>query len=406
MLELLWLLLPLAAASGWWAARRSAARSEPSAARYSPAYFRGLNYLLNEQPDKAIDIFVKMIEVDSETVETHLALGNLFRRRGEVDRAIRIHQNLIARPTLDRDQRALALLELGQDYMRAGLFDRAESLFKELTEMKLHERQAYSNLRTIYQQEKDWQGCLDVADRLERLTGDSLATEKAHYYCELAREACEARRFGAAEELLGMARSIDRHCVRATILRGHLAEQSGDDAAAVEIFQQVEEQDADYLPEVLPHLIPCFKRSGTRGELVDYLRRLVERRPGTAAILALAEIIEADEGSGAALEFVTRSLQGQPTLEGLDRLIALSLKQAGAESKETLKILQQVVATLIEGRAPYHCERCGFSSKTLYWQCPSCKSWSSIKQGQVLALPHDPPASPRVAERARRKEAR
>ena len=396
MIELLWLLLPLAAASGWWAARRSSARKEATSTGYSPDYFRGLNYLLNEQPDKAIDVFVKMIEVDSETVETHLALGNLFRRRGEVDRAIRIHQNLIARPTLDRDQRALAPLELGQDYMRAGLFDRAESLFKELTEMKLHERQAYGNLRTIYQQEKDWEACLSVAKKLERLTGDPLRTERAHYYCELAEEARETKRFGDAKDLLRKAHSIDNNCVRATILQGRLAEESGDCGAAIRIYRQVEEQDADYLSEVLPSLVSCFKREGDRSELAGYLGQLVEKRSGTTAMLALAEIIEADEGSGAALEFVTRFLQRHPNLEGLDRLIGLNLKRAGDESTETLKILQHVVSTLLERRAPYHCERCGFSSKTLYWQCPSCKSWSSIKQAQDLA--HETLRKPKVVQ--------
>ena len=384
MIELLWLLLPLAAASGWWAARRSDSRKASTAASYSPAYFRGLNYLLNEQPDKAIDIFVKMIEVDSETVETHLALGNLFRRRGEVDRAIRIHQNLIARPTLDRDQRALALLELGQDYMRAGLFDRAESLFKELTEMRLHESQAYANLRIIYQQEKDWNGCLSVAKKLERITGEPLRTERAHYCCELAQEACDRKSFDEAKDLLRTAHSIDKRCVRATILTGRLAEQSGDFTSAIRAYRQVEEQDADYLSEVLPSLVECFRREGSRDELTAYLKRLLENRPGSTAMLALAEIMEADEGSGAALDFVTRSLPHHPNLEGIDRLIALNLKRTDDESTATLKILQQVISTLIESRHSYHCERCGFSSKALYWQCPSCQSWSSIKQGQDL----------------------
>jgi lipopolysaccharide biosynthesis regulator YciM len=146
MYELALLLLPVAAASGWWAARRSARREAENCADPDPAYFRGLNYLLNEQPDKAIDVFIKLLEVDNETVETHLALGNLFRRRGEVDRAIRIHQNLIARSGLNRDQKALALLELGQDYMRAGLFDRAESLFSELVDMSLYRGRAAGNL--------------------------------------------------------------------------------------------------------------------------------------------------------------------------------------------------------------------------------------------------------------------
>jgi lipopolysaccharide biosynthesis regulator YciM len=163
--ELLLLLLPVAAASGWIAARRSQRQERGKCVNdTSPVYFRGLNHLLNEEPDKAIDAFVEMLEVDSDTVETHLALGNLFRRRGEVERAIRIHQNLIARPALTREQRAQALLELGQDYMRAGLLDRAENLFRELKDTRLHVRQALKNLLVIYEKERDWQACLDTAD--------------------------------------------------------------------------------------------------------------------------------------------------------------------------------------------------------------------------------------------------
>jgi len=153
--DLLWLLLPLAAASGWWVARLDHQNRPGKGARDFPsAYFKGLNFLLNEQPDKAIEVFIKVLEVDSETAETHLALGNLFRRRGEVERAIRIHQNLIARPTLDKEQRSQALLELGQDYLKAGLFDRAENLFIELAENRLHSQPALRFLMQIYQQER------------------------------------------------------------------------------------------------------------------------------------------------------------------------------------------------------------------------------------------------------------
>ena len=186
-IALLWLLLPLAALSGWWAAWRSmkAAASEGQK-RIHPEYFKGLNFVLNEQPDKAIEVFIRMLEVDSETVETHLALGNLFRRRGEVDRAIRIHQNLIARPTLDREQRAMALLELGMDYMRSGLLDRAEGLFKELVETGSHSIQAYSELLEIYQQEKEWDNAISIARKLELVSGKSLGPVIAQFYCEKA----------------------------------------------------------------------------------------------------------------------------------------------------------------------------------------------------------------------------
>ncbi len=383
MQELLWLLLPIAAASGWLAARRSEQRTEKPPAGRSPDYFRGLNYLLNEQPDKAIDVFVKMLEVDSETVETHLALGNLFRRRGEVDRAIRIHQNLIARPTLNRDQRAQALLELGQDYMRAGLFDRAESLFNELCEMKMYQEQALENLRIIYQQEKEWERCLQVARELERLTGEPLRTERAHYYCELAEEARAKKDFSALAALLKKAHGSDENCVRATILQGQMEVAERACKAAIKTFKRVERQDPAYLSEVLPMLLECYKEGG-RQELKDYLRQLYERNQGIAPALALVDLVQGEEGDAAALRFLTDYLQQHPDLEGLDRLIRLSLKGVDAAAADTLGILQQLVTKLIEGRPAYQCSQCGFTAKTLHWQCPGCKSWSSIKPVQGL----------------------
>ena len=195
MLELIIILLPIAAASGWLVARRGYEKREQKPLQdCSPAYFKCLNYLLNEQPDKAIDVFIKLLEVDSDTVETHMALGNLFRRRGEVERAIRIHQNLIARPSLSRQQRAQALLELGQDYMRAGLFDRAENLFVELAETKLYNKQALTNLLEIYQQEKDWAKAVAIGRRLSRQNRE-LRPQLAHFECELAAQALQQMGF-------------------------------------------------------------------------------------------------------------------------------------------------------------------------------------------------------------------
>lgn len=384
MNELLWLLLPIAAASGWLAAKRSVRRPEKSVEDRTPAYFKGLNFLLNEQPDKAIDVFIKMLEVDSETVETHLALGNLFRRRGEVDRAIRIHQNLIARPTLNRDQRAQALLELGQDYMRAGLFDRAESLFRELSEMKMYQEQALQNLRVIYQQEKEWDRCLDMARELEQLSGESLRIERSHYYCELAEEAIARKDTALASANLKKAQSSDGNCVRATLLQGQLEIADGACKAAIRTLQQVERQDDAYLSEALPKLLECYRQTGNRQELVSYLHQLFERNQGIGPALALADLVRADEGDQAALRFLCEYLQSHPDLEGLDRLVALNLSEGEKVGSETLKIIRELIGKLLEGRPAYQCCQCGFSAKTLHWQCPGCKSWSSIKPIQGM----------------------
>lgn len=384
MMELLWLLLPVAAASGWYAAKRSNKRMEASAKDQTPAYFRGLNYLLNEQPDKAIDVFVQMLEVDSETVETHLALGNLFRRRGEVDRAIRIHQNLIARPTLNRDQRAQALLELGQDYMRAGLFDRAESLFGELGEMNLYQEQALANLLIIYQQEKEWKNCLKVAKKLEKLTGKSQGIERAHFYCELAEEAKSSNDQREVTALLKKAQGSDSECVRATILQGEMEAANGAYKAAINAFKNVERQDPAYINEIMLPLVECYQQRDKRKELIIYLRQLFKRHQSIEPALTLSRFIQEDEGDGAAAGFITEYLNQQPNLEGLDRLIALHLGSVKEKASDTLPILQQLVRKLLQSRPAYRCSRCGFTAKTLHWQCPGCKSWSSIKPNTSL----------------------
>ncbi|MGB0713705.1 MAG: tetratricopeptide repeat protein, partial [Gammaproteobacteria bacterium] len=183
----IWFVLPLAMVVGWVIGRRGGTtRPKGDEACFDTRYFQGLNYVLNEQPDKAIEVFIKMVEVDSDTVETHFALGSLFRRRGEVDRAIRLHQNLIARPNLDRGQRAQALLELGRDYMLAGLFDRAENLFRELVDARFHIRQAYENLVAIYEQEKDWDNAIKAARNLEGRVPRDMRPVIAQFHCEKA----------------------------------------------------------------------------------------------------------------------------------------------------------------------------------------------------------------------------
>jgi len=382
MSEWLLLLLPVAAASGWVAAKRSAERFAPEKAPSSDpraAYFRGLNLLLNEQPDKAIDVFIRLLEVDSDTVETHLALGNLFRRRGEVDRAIRIHQNLIARPTLTREQRAEALLELGQDYMRAGLFDRAESLFNELVEMGQFQEQALRNLKTIYQQEKDWDQCLAVSGQLEARTGESLGNERAHYCCELAERARAAKETSTALSYLRQAQASDPDCIRATILQADMAVARGDLRAGMRDYKRVADQDPACMAEVLPKLSECYRRLGEREEWMAFLSDILNvSASGPAAALALCDAIGEREGPQAAATFLTEQLRGHPSLEGLARLISLHSLD-GTREPEIFAILRELVAHLLAKRPTYQCQRCGFGAKTLHWQCPGCRTWGSIR---------------------------
>ncbi len=379
MTEWLFLLLPLAAASGWWAAQHGPRRAG-GVGTPDPAYFRGLNYLLDDQPDKAIDVFVKLAEMDSETAEVQLALGGLFRRRGEVDRAIRIHQGLMARQDLAKRLRALALQELAHDYMRAGLFDRAERLFEELTEFRDHRRRALSNLLDIYQQEKDWRRCLETADRLQSLTGDTLAPAMAQYHCELAVEALRQYDDEQAQACLRDALATDATCVRATLLQARLALDRGEADRAILLYRRVGDQGPRLLPEILPGLLEAF-RGRPPSDLLETLRSLHRDHPNGALLLALADAVERVEGRQPAIRLLVEYVGAHADLGAVERLLELRelpLSAEGAEALEMLRTLGRVVRHLRSRQPRYQCDHCGFVARRLHWQCPGCKHWASI----------------------------
>lgn len=387
-LELLWLLLPVAAASGWMVARRAAAGAPPapSAIDLSPHYFEGLNYLLNEQPDKAIEVFVRMVEVDSETVETHLALGSLFRQRGEVERAIRIHQNLIARTTLSLEQRALAMLELGQDYMSAGLLDRAEALFKELVELDLHSLRALELLNAVYETEKEWEDAILTARQIEAKTGSRRHGVIAHYFCEMATEARDACDYDAARRYIRNALSIDGQCVRASILEGHIEKDSGNCAAALQAFARVEQQDPGYFDEVVGAMHECFSGIGKPERVFERLRETQERSGGLKTTLLLADMIRARQGNREAVAFLEAYLLRQPSLTAMSRYIELQRSAAPAASPGGLDTIAAVIARALEKTSRYKCSHCGFSGRKMHWQCPSCKIWSGVRPLQGMEI--------------------
>lgn len=385
MIELFFLLLPVAAASGWWLARRDLRRKIDVLPAAHPDFLRGLNYLLEEQPDKAIDLFLRLTEVDSETAETHLALGSLFRRRGEVDRAIRIHQNLIERRHLGPELRGFALFELGQDYMSAGLLDRAETLFEELVGLGLHSQRALQALREIYQRERDWSRCLEVAAQLEALTGQRLTAEIAHYHCELAEEARRRQDPVCALAQLSRARDIQSDCVRATMLEGFMALEEGDVAGAVVLFKRVAERGATYVPEILPALIESMERLGE--DVIAQLETLAAGRAGPHLMLALGERVEQARGSEAALGLLADYLARWADLAVLERFLDLRARESDPDGRphRYARVALGVARHLLQRQSVYQCEQCGFQARALHWQCPSCRNW-----GTVVAVLPDP----------------
>lgn len=380
--ELLWLLLPVAAASGWLMARADGRRKASAIENrfdLPEAYFRGLNFLLNEQPDKAIEVFIKVLEVNSETAETHLALGNLFRRRGEVERAIRIHQNLIARPTLDREQRSLALLELGQDYLKAGLLDRAENLFSELVENRTYNEQALRWLLHIYQQEKEWEKAIETSRRLSRVTKTSMDNVIAQYYCELAEVKLNAGNNRDARLFLRKAFASDANCVRASILLGDLEVAEHRDPEAIKAWKRIEEQDPQFLGEVATRMADAYRRLGDEAGLYTYFDSALERQHGIGLMMVLVDLIKDRDGLDAAERFVVEWLRRNPSVHGLTRLIELNILQSEGSAREDLMLLKGIIEHLGEQQQGYACQHCGFKGSSLYWLCPGCNHWNTVK---------------------------
>jgi lipopolysaccharide biosynthesis regulator YciM len=360
MIDLLLLLLPIVAVSGWYAGykhKSSVAKKQNFLPR---DYFIGLKYLINEQPDKAVDIFIKMLEVNSDTVETHLALGGLFRRRGEVNRAIRVHQNLIARPQLVKGQRTQALSELAQDYMRAGVFDRAEKLFLELVELDKGTEANFKYLLHIYEQQKDWEQAIAIARKLA-----NMQPAIAHYYCELG---------NPKKALL-----IDKNCVRASLLQGAMHVNEGNLRSAIRAYKKVTAQDADFISEVIEPLAKCYEQLGNEQEFIDYLQDCLYKFPRTSIILALTKFLKKHHGDLAAIEFITEQISQYPSMRAFDCLAELYINNSVDNTKNKFLLLQKLISNLLVDQPIYRCIDCGFSAKNLYWQCPACKRWNSVK---------------------------
>jgi len=381
MLELLFLLLPVAAAYGWYMGRRSAQQTKQDEAnRLSRDYVAGVNFLLSNQQDKAVDLFLDMLKEDTGTVEAHLTLGNLFRSRGEVDRAIRIHQTLMESASLSYDQRLLAVQQLGRDYMAAGMYDRAEDMFNQLVDETDFRIGALQQLLQIYQATSEWQKAIDVAERLVKLGKDKQRGEIAHFYCELALQQMGNDDMDRAMALLKKGAAADRTSPRVSIMIGRVLIAKGDYAKAMESLLRVIDQDKELASETLEMLQTCYLQLGKNNEWAEFLTRCVEENVGATADLMLAEIIDQREGQDQAQVTVTRQLQRHPTMRVFHKLMDYHLHDAEeGRAKESLMALRDMVGEQIRSKPRYRCQKCGFTAFTMYWHCPSCRAWSTVK---------------------------
>ena len=378
---------------GWWLGRRSVnSRHGLWDFNSTPPsqYYRGLNFLLDGSQDSAIDAFTKALEVNAETFDTHIALGNILRRRGEVERAIKVHQNLLARPSLPIAQLHLSHLELARDYISAGLLDRSERLLKDLvSESGAHRRVAQRHLLEIYEAQRDWDKALTVAsDLLPKRgflrarageadeVGQPVPTLLAHYCCEKAEELIDQADFQSARDFLEQALRYDGSCVRATMILGALEVKAGNPERSIAVLQSVAQQDSDFVAESSGPLRDAFVAANRREELLGYLQDCFKRTPTTPLVLSIAQELNNRRGPDAAKRFLRDNLESRPSLRGLELLMQLhSQKEVGEDEALELATINKLVA----GRSSYRCVHCGFHGQSLHWHCPGCKHWGTIK---------------------------
>ena len=382
-LDFWWLLLiPAIFGLGWMAARYDLKTLLSESSNLPRSYFRGLNFLLNEQPDKAIDAFIEVVKLDPETTELHFALGSLFRRRGETERAIRVHQNLLNRPDLPTSERDHALFELGQDFLKAGLLDRAEDTFTSL-DAGVYASDARRCLLTIFEIEKDWRRAIVTAKALEELGAQSFAKEISQFHCELSQEALQRQDGALARGELDLALQANAQNVRATILLGDVAFAAGDRLAACAAWRRVEQQNAAYLPLVVDKLMEAYSALGKPGEGAELLASFVDRYPSNELLDAAFKHVARLRGEEAAQSLARVQMRKAPTLAGMTRLLDAQISGAEEPRRGDLELMRTLIHQRTKNLPRYTCQNCGFRARLFYWQCPGCSGWETYAPRRV-----------------------
>jgi lipopolysaccharide assembly protein B len=372
----------LALFSGWLIGRYS--KSRPSNTNQadlnscSEHYIQGLNYLLANKSDKAIELFVELVKVDRDTIETHLALGNLFRSKGEVDRAIKIHQNLIARPNLDQGQRVMALSELAEDYQKAGLLDRAENLYKELVQINPQNALAHRQLLQLYSMEKSWQEARASAQVLLELNEPDARLILSHCYCELAQQLLNSGNLRMAREQLGLALQTDSQCTRASLLLIEVHLKNNEINKATKLFDQLLEVNSHQIELLIPAARELLLNRGSTREYQRFLLRQYEKMPVSPLAVELLESYLSGDQHEELHVFIKQALKQSASLDVFE--FAMRYFKANPQYlDDTWPDLTSQFKQIKNKRVAYSCNHCGYGSQTLFWNCPSCKSWASLK---------------------------
>lgn len=383
--EFWWLIaLPLFFGLGWISARVDLKQLLSEATAMPAAYFKGLNYLITNQQDKAIEAFSEAVQANTESLELHFALGSLYRKRGEVDRAIHLHLHLLEKKNLEPQQKLAVTAELAQDYLKAGLLDRAEELFETLNDDR-YRQPAQRALLEIYVQEREWERAIKVATELERMSGVPFRVEISHYYCELAIVAKLAQNNALAKQYLTQAIDANKNCARANVLLGDIEAEAGAHQTAISYWKHIEFQQPEYLGLIAPKLLSSYSALNQTKEGLALLQNYLQAYKLPTLINVLYEATLAEEGAQSAAKLARAELIKMPSLNVLDRLLqARTIVESNNEGTlestalHDLQLMQQTVRHAIGNKTAYHCVQCGFKAKYHHWQCPACNAWESL----------------------------
>ncbi|TKB45909.1 lipopolysaccharide assembly protein LapB [Thalassotalea mangrovi] len=381
MFELLFLLLPVAVGYGWFMGRNSIKQKDQTAKEsLSIKYSTGLNYLLSNQQDKAIEYLLEALKHEDDTVEAHFAMANLFRRRGELDRALKVHEYLIRQPMLSDQEKQQAAFELGRDFHSAGLFDRAEKMFLKLIKTDTYAVKALSYLLQIYLSTKDWQKGLSLEKAIRKSGDKKLMHSLANFYCELAELAMQEDEYIKELELLQHALDLNPNSSRAKVTMAKVYENSQQYNEACQCYQEIFLQDQEFFPDVIDRMRACYMKSDHQDEFYPFIKSVFEKTGSSTALITYLDYLQENFSSQQAVEYLLSALHRRPTIRGFKHFVKMQINEENQQTQqESLDVIKELVTAYLKLRPRYSCRNCGFNSGVHYWSCPSCHDWEQIK---------------------------
>jgi lipopolysaccharide biosynthesis regulator YciM len=381
MIELLFLLLPVAMAYGWFMGRNSIKQKDQTIKHdLSIKYSTGLNYLLSNQKDKAIDSLLEALKVEDDSVEAHFAMANLFRKRGELDRALKVHEHLVRHGNLPTKDKQQAVFELGKDFLSAGLYDRAEKMFSKLLKSPDYGLKSLTYLLQIFQSTKDWQQGISHKKLIVKLNDKRLLHTLANFYCEQATSAFEQDKFIEVLELLEQALKLDPNSCRANWLMAKIYENHKQCELACKCYQDIYQQDQEFFPDVIDQMYQCYLDIDASDEFFTFIKKVYDETASSSALISYLSHVETKHGKKKAKEFMLSALKRRPTIRGFKHFVKMQMSQTEEMDNNTsLDLIKELISEYLKVKHRYRCRNCGFNSSTHYWSCPSCHEWEQLK---------------------------